>query len=203
MEFIQELPEVENIAFSVADLDLRVQRATNSESPFRVTGQSGNIKTLENDEFSPTKRTHHKAMMLEQYNQTGIKLKFIKDICPTPLLKQNLSRPNPPQQSAKPILPSGALGSFELMCESRQATNQCSLRLIKDNKFTSPANRAFIGRSSNFDRSLPESPFGQNIGNGLFHVELFQSNQYLEETPVSNARANHILLSPKAAENYI
>ena len=203
MEFIEELPEEENIAFSNPDQYLKTTEAKNSRLPIIGSQESGNIRTLDKDEFSPTKRSQHKAMMLEQYNQTGVKLKFIKDICPTPMLRQNYVQNKPVQHTAKPVLPKGALGSFGSKTEIGQASNLCSVRLIKNSTLNSPANRAFLGRSSHLDRSPSESPFGPSyIRNGLFHVELFQSNQYLDGSPVSDSYPGNILVAPKVEESY-
>ena len=67
------------------------------------------------DECSPTKKTKHKAGMMESYNMWGKNIKLLKDVCPPPILRRDIeawARPKLDLRvSAHSLSPQGKSGS--------------------------------------------------------------------------------------------
>ena len=192
MEFIEVTTQEDQLNKSAnlqADGTSRVGESSASpQNSFR----EANCQSLEKDEFSPTENTNHQAMKLTQYNQTGIKLKFIKDICPTPINlafpEDNLSHFGAREQLFRSNqIPSQS--PFGKAAES-DFKKQLHSAMLPSGALFSPVHISSLSKGSSLEKSAAIVSSSPAMRSGLFHIQLFLTNQYLDESPYSSTEKN-------------
>ena len=192
MEFIEVATQEEQLSrLSHARGDGASKTGESSSSP-QHSFQEANCKSLDKDEFSPTENSKHQAMKLEQYNQTGVKLKFIKDICPTPTcLEYTRATTAQLASNEQPVSMQQPLGQSQTAkAEPCEITKSAHPAMLPSGSLFSPAHNTSLVKGSILDKSAAQISSSPATGNGLFHIQLFLTSQYLDESPYSSTDKN-------------